>query len=110
MERETITVTLPSGKNATLKAYLTTRERNEYRNVFFSNFKIGVGEKGAEVKELTGDVMVKAEEKLITSAVVSFDGSEEKILERLLDGKPEDYDALVVEAGKVTGANFQTAK
>jgi hypothetical protein len=110
MERETKTISLPSGKEVVLKSYLNARERNEYRNVFFSNFKIGLEAKGPEVKEVSGDVMVKAEEKLIESAVVSFDGSSENILSRLLDGKPEDYDTLVIEAGKIAGANFQTAK
>lgn len=109
MERETKSITLPSGKGALLKSYITARERNEIRNVFMSSMKLNVQE-NQPPQELSGDVMVEAEKKLINSIVVSLDGSSENITERLLDGSVEDYDFVVVEAGKIDKGNFQKAK
>lgn len=110
MDRETKSVTLKSGKEVVLNAFLTARERNALRNIFFTNFKIEATGGKPEVKEISGDVLGKAEEKLIELAVVSFDGSSENVLARLLDGTPADYDEVVAEAGKIEGGNFQQPK
>ena len=110
MDREIKIVTLKSGKQVELKTYLTARERNQLRNIFFSNFKIDASSGKPEVKEISGDVLGKAEEKLIELTVVKYEGSAESILARLLDGLTGDYDEVVAEAGKVEGGNFQMAK
>ncbi len=108
--RETKAITLKSGRQVAIKTYLTARERNELRGVFFGNFKIDAAGGKAEIKEIDGSVLGKAEEKLIDLTVVSFDGSDENILQRLLDGTTADYDEIVMEAGKVEGGNFTAAK
>ena len=110
MNRETKVITLKSDKKAEIKTYLTARERNELRGVFFGNFKIDAAGGKPEIKEIDGSVLGKAEEKLLELAVVSFDGSTENVLQRLLDGSTADYDEVVAEAGKVEGGNFTEAK
>lgn len=109
-EREIRTITLKSGKQVSIKTYLTARERNELRGVFFGNFKIDAAGGKPEIKEIDGSVLGKAEEKLIDLAVVSFDGSTENVPQRLLDGSTADYDEVVAEAGKIEGGNFTPAK
>lgn len=104
MERETKKLKMPSGKEVELKSYLTAKERNELRAVFLSGMKL---EGGTQIKEIDGLVVDKAEQKLLELMVVSYDGSAEKIIERLLETTPEEYDFVVVEANKI--GNFQKA-
>lgn len=61
-------------------------------------------------KEITGTVVGTAEKKLLELTVVSFDGSPDSIIERLLDGTSNDYDFVVEEANKVSSGNFTQAK
>lgn len=111
--RETRNVKTPGGgKELVLKTYLTARERNELRGVFLGEMKIETaGDAGkAEIKDLSGAALEKAERKLIELAVVSFDGSAENILDRLLDSTPDEYDFAVREANKTHLGNFQQPK
>jgi len=109
MERETKTIKTPSGKEIVMKTFLNARERNELRNVFLKEMKIESNT--AQVKdEIPASVMDEAEKKLIEVAVISYDGSSENIVDRLLDSAPEEYDFVVAEANKIKSGNFQTAK
>lgn len=110
---ETIKIKTPSGKEAELKSYLTARERRQIRGVYISAIKPEMGTDGKPIMSgVSGEMMEKAEEMLIRIAVVSYNGSSENILERLLDGQDnaEDYEFLVNEANKISKGNFQTAK
>jgi hypothetical protein len=107
MERETKKIKTPSGKEVELKTYLTAGERNELRAVFLSGMKL---EGGTQIKEIDGGVVDKAERKLLELAVVSYDGSAERIVERLLNELPEEYDFIVAEANKISTGNFQQPK
>ena len=106
--RPTTKHTTPSGKEYEVKTYLTARERNELRGVFLNSTIVTPGAEKPAVPELTGSFLEKAEYKVIELAITTYDGSAEKILDRLLDGSPEDYDAVVGEAHKV--GNFTQAK
>lgn len=110
MERETKKITTPSGKEAELKTYLTARERNEFRAVFIEHSTFKVEGESARVDHIDGAANDEAEAKLIQLAVISYDGSQEKVLERLLDGDPQDYDFVVAEALKTLKGNFLKAK
>lgn len=108
MERETKKLKTPSGKELELKSYLTARERNELRGVFLKGMT--VDPTTAQIKEIGGSVVEEAERKLLELAVVSYDGNLERIIDRILDGTPEDYDFVVAEANKIGTGNFQKAK
>ena len=108
--RPTKAITLPSGKIAELKTYVTARERNDLRDVFYRDLKVGAEGGKAEIKEISGEVMSKAEAKLLQLILVSYDGSAESAYDRLLEGTPEDYDEVVREANKISGGNFPKAK
>jgi hypothetical protein len=104
MERETKKITTPSGKELVLKSYVTARERNEFRKVFFPHTEDG--------KHIDIAATDSGEAKAVEIVVVSYNGSEEKIHERLLDGSPAEYDAVVKEALEIVqgSANFPQAK
>ncbi len=110
MERETIKTKTPLGKELELKAWLTARERNELRRVFLEGVHIDPNRQDANLKDLSGDVLEKAEHKYIEIVVAKYDGSSERTLERLLDATPAEYDFVVAEAGKVDKGNFTQAK
>lgn len=110
MERESKKIKTPLGKELVLKSYLTARERNELRSVFLQNMSIDPSSANPQVKEISGNALEKAEEKYIEIVAISYDNSNEKILERLLDATPEEYDFAVAEAGKIDKGNFTRAK
>ncbi len=110
MERETKKLQTPLGKEAEIKEYLTTRERNEFRAVFIKHSTFKVEGESARVDHIDGAANDEAEAKLIQLAIVSYDGSSEKILDRLLDGDPQEYDFIIAEALKAVKGNFLKAK
>lgn len=110
MERETIKLQTPSGKELELKSYLTARERNELRRVFLEGVHIDPNKQDANLKDLSGDVLEKAEHKYIEIIVAKYDGNSENVLQRLLDATPAEYDYAVAEAAKIDKGNFTRAK
>lgn len=107
-DRQTQKLTTPSGKEFELKTYLTARERNELRAVFLQNVSVDPTTSQPKVKELAGELLEQAERKVLEIAIISYDGAAENIIERLLDGSPEDYDFIVAEANKI--GNFKQPK
>lgn len=108
-ERPTTKITTPSGKDVEIKTYLTARERNALREIYLAQLKIPTAAGSApDLGQLSGDILEHAERKLIELAVVRYDGSAENILDRLLDGTPEEYDFVVAEANKI--GSFKPAK
>lgn len=107
MERATKKLTTPGGNDLELKSFINARERNQLRSVMLDNMKFDVQNPSAS--EVKGSTLEMSEAKLIEVAVISYAGSNEKILERLLEGTPEEYDFVVAEAQKVN-SGFTTAK
>lgn len=111
MERETKKIQLPSGKEAEIAAYFTAGELRSVREVYINAVKTEQNEEGKlGLGEVKGEIISKAEDKLIEIGVVSFDGSKENILTRILDGDPEDYRVLLEELNKTQKRNFKQAK
>lgn len=110
MDRETIKIKTPLNKEVEIKTYLTAKERNELRNVYLNNMKINTEGGVPTIQEIPGSIVEEAEKKLIELAVVSFDGSSDNILGRLLDSLPEEYDFVVNECNKIEKGNFLKAK
>lgn len=107
-DRPTQKLTTPSGKEFELKTYLTARERNELRGVFLKDVSVDPTTSQPKMGALAGELLEKAEIKVLELAVVSFEGSPEKIVDRVLDSTPEDYDFIVAEANKI--GNFKQPK
>jgi len=100
--------TTPTGRAVNIKTYLTARERNALRSVFLESVSVDPGSGTPKIADLGGPLLEKSEAKLIELAVISYDGSTENILGRLLDGTPEDYDFVVAESNKI--GNFTRPK
>lgn len=110
-ERPTEIVNLPSGKTAELKSYVTAGERNAFRDELYKDVRMEADPTGEmHFKDLSGESLIKIERKTLEIVLVSYDDSAENCMERLLEGTPEDYDAIVKAANKVTGGNFNQAK
>lgn len=106
--RENIKLTSPSGKAVEVKPYLTARERNELRRKMLEGVSVDASTGEAKLAELTGERFEVMEHSSIGAIVTSFEGSTDKILDRLLDSPAGDYDFVVAECSKI--ANFKPAK
>lgn len=117
-DQKTIQLVTPNGKALELKNYMTARERSVIRGIFVNDYKIDVtnilpnniDNQPQQKREITGEQILKAEEKIIEILVTSFDESNENILNRIMDGSPEDYDFIVEETTKISKGNLETAK
>ena len=106
--REAKKLNTPSGKEFELKTYLTARERNELRSIYLQAYSADPITKEVKPNQVTGVLLDGVEHKTIELAVLSFNGSADNILSRLLDGTPEDYDFVYQEANKLS--NFSQPK
>jgi hypothetical protein len=110
MDRETKKITTPSGKVVELKTYLTAGENRKVTEAYIGSVRPETDEKGRTTKmTVDGEGISRAEDRLIEVAVVSFDGSGENILQRILDGSPDDYQFLMQEINQLK-KGFPTAK
>lgn len=84
-----------TGKEFKLKEFLTTRDRNSLTNVFLKSATIDPISQA--VSEISASSMLDAQYKLIELSVTEYDGSADKVLDRLLDNQdPTDYDEILV--------------
>jgi len=93
-QREVKELITPSGKKLEIKTYVTARERNEIRSAMLPFMNVDTTTSKVDDK-ISGDILIKIEPKLIEVIVSTYDGSSENILDRILDGSPEDYDFIV---------------
>jgi hypothetical protein len=110
MQRETKKVATPSGAEVELVSYITSRERNQLRDIYLAHMRVNTDSGTPNNNEISGIVVAEVEKKLIEITVISYAGSKEKILDRLLDSRPEEYDFVLAEANKVNGGNLASAK
>ena len=110
MERATRTITLPSGTKVQVKEYINARERNELRGIYLRCFSFKPDEQQKpEFSSISGEITDEVEKKLIEVGVVSYNEKTDSIIESILDGSPEDYDALLKELNKLSTGGFQKA-
>lgn len=104
MERETKKIITPLGKDVELKTYLTAGEAKELSLVFLKGMKLDYDPetKKSAVKDMSGQLINDAENRAIELIVVSFDGSNENILNRLLELKNTEFDFIMDEINKIT--------
>lgn len=110
MQRETKTVTTPSGKSVVIHTYLTGREANEIKKAMYKSMKIDMSTGQPVVTDLTGEFMLEQEQKLLEKFVVSIDGKTENVLNAILDLNDSDYQAIVAEVNAVHKGNLNPGK
>jgi len=106
MERETKKITLPSGVELELLAYITGRERRKFQGAYL--------DAGLSVDPTTGALIgmgaaaiSKAENLTWNTVIVSLGGKKVgdegfDVVEAVLDLRSDDYDVLVSEVNKLT--------
>ncbi len=109
MQRETKSFKTPQGIEIVMKTWLSAREYNEVKAEMFKAIKIDptTGEKS---DSMTGEFMLAQEQKLLSALIVSIDGSTEKISDKLLDMRNDEYQFIVAEANRINSANLAPAK
>lgn len=114
MERETIKLTTPLGKELIIKSFMNAKERNAIKSAFLEGIKIDPNDIGNEdshvMKDVDASIMLKAEKRTFEQLIISYAGSSENISDRLEQATPAEYDFVVAELNKVTKGNFQSAK
>lgn len=111
MERETKTIKTPLGRDIEIKTYMTLREKQEIQAIYLKGMKAEIGEKGTpQIKELQGDILNEAQRKLLELGIVSYDGSKENIVNRILDAPFHEGEFILKQLDEIFGSGFQTAK
>jgi hypothetical protein len=103
VEREMDTFETPLKKQVVIKAYLTPIERRDIRHAYSSSVKTIIGEDGnSHFEVIEGrDVVSESEDTLVKIAVVSYDGSSENILDRLLNGPSQEHKFVVTKCNEI---------
>lgn len=104
-ERETKTVSLPSGTQVVLKTYLTARENMAIDKVLMQGAKVRTVAGNAVIEDMDISAVQESEKESIKQLVVSVNGSAENNLERILDFSLDDYNALIAEINTVSKKN-----
>lgn len=113
MERETTSFKTPGGHEVVLKTYLTAREANQLKQVLYKSINMSMTDIASgktEIKDIPATALLEQEREALKTVIVSLDGNQENVVERLLDLRSDEYDAVIAEVNKVTKSNFQTAK
>jgi len=102
MERETKKLVTKQGTEYEVKAYLTGKEFHAYQSAPQAAMKVKarMSDDGRGVQPEFGEIdmpaMTKASEyKLIEVGIVSLAGSSDKVLERALDLRRDEYEEIV---------------
>ena len=104
MERETKTVTTPLGKELVLKAVLNMRERNAVLGAFQEG---GITADSTSMDSVLAVMQVAP--KIFEQIVLSYDGSNEKVFERLEELPADEFDFVLKESADVTTGNLKKA-
>jgi len=97
--RETKKLSCPSGKEVEIKTYLTTRERDQVNLDLVGSEKVATD--GSPLTNFSINGLIKSQQTIVKIMVISYDGNSENCFDRLYDGRPEDYDFISDELGKV---------
>lgn len=99
MDRETRTIILPvSNKEVVIKSYLTGREQRQIQNAYFTE-KLQVG--STAQFSLGADTLNRGQEAGWLAVIVTVDGKNDDIINRVLDLRVEDYSYLVEQVNKI---------
>lgn len=95
--RDVETLNTPLGKQVVIKTYLNPIERRAIRLAYSRNVKTVTDSDGNSHFEIIEgrDIVSASEDALIKEAVVSYDGSGENIIDRLLVADSREYNFIL---------------
>ena len=100
--REKKTAITPSGHKVEMYTYSTGREAREIEGAYLKNCKMEMVAGSPTLKEIDLSAQSTAEDAMIKLLVVSVNGSNDNILDKVLDMEKVDYDAIIKELNEVT--------
>ena len=108
--RETIKITTPVKKHkVVLKAWINGREKQKIDGAMFNS--ITTEGEGASLKPVMNDTMLASQENArIEAVVVSIDGSEENILDTVLDMRVKAFEFVAEQAQKIVDGELDEKK
>lgn len=109
-DRETYEITTPAkGHKVVLKSWITGRESQKIDGALFKGVQTTVD--GKKIQPKISDSMLSDQENAsIEAIVVSVDGNDKDVLNRILDMRKPDYDAVVKEVEKVREGELDEKK
>jgi hypothetical protein len=99
-ERETKEITTPQGHKAVVKTYLTGREVDAILGDLFKD------KEASEKPTIPMSLGIQRNNKLIEAAVISLDGSDENIFERVQDLPAAEKVFILQQVQELAGGNF----
>jgi len=101
MTRETKQITLPVSKAVVeLKTYITGGEKQELMRFLLKGSKVDMGD--TNVKDISIETLLSANDKAFDLLVVSINGNKENIVSTINDLRVKDYDFLKSEVDKIS--------
>ena len=105
MERETKKIVLEkSRKEIEVKTYITSREKRAIDAIFLGGQSISIGTDGQNNVQMNAILVQQAQEKALELLTVSFDGSSELIVDRILDLPAEHADEIFAIIDGIKGS------
>lgn len=102
--RPTVEYKLKSGNHVlVLKEYLTGREKRAVKNALWAGKTMQIKDGKGESDAIPMDQMDASTDKTIELMVISIDGDDKKILDRVLEFRDRDYDDLIDKIEELTG-------
>jgi len=102
-ERETVEFTTKSGQNkVVLNTYLTRRERRKIKNALFGGKEIAVDGKKDIKASINMELTDVAEDETFNAMIVELNGSNENILDRMLEMSDVEADEIKAKIDELT--------
>lgn len=102
MERETRTFKTPSGHEVVIKTYATGREVRTIENKYYQKSKLELVAGQPKITDMDLSAQFEVEQEMIRLLVDSIDGSKDDVVNKALDLRSQDYEALINELNEVT--------
>lgn len=103
-ERATVEFTTKSGKNTlVLNEYLTGREKRAVKNALWLGKSMQIKDGKGETDPVPMDDIDASTDKTIELIVVSLNGDDKKVLDRVLDLPGPEYDEVIEKIEELTG-------
>ena len=109
MERETIKIETPKGKNKiVLKSWLTLAEKRQIDGALLKGVKMDTAD--LQNPKFDASLISLSQDEAIRQVVVSVDGEVKNVLEKILQMRSSDGDFVIEEINKVTNPPEEVKK
>lgn len=102
MERETKKIKLNSGTEVVVKSYATGREVRGIEQKYYGKAKVDMVAGQPKITDMDLTATFEVEQEMIRVLVESINGSTEDVLNKVLDLKSEEYEAVIAELNEIT--------